>query len=114
MKKTVLLSGITAICLGALVYLTSFKPAEAGAVKSYILVEVYEVPTYAGIYVHKGNNKTEFVPFKEFKAENHAGNGEITLSVLNKLADEGYEIQHTASGLAQSGMITKIFLQKTQ
>lgn len=114
MKKTFLITGITSICLLALVYLTAFKPADAPTVKTYILVEIYEVPSYAGIYIHKGAGKTEFVSFKEFKPSNHGENGEITLGVLNKLVSEGYEIEHTTSGLSESGMITKVFLQKMQ
>jgi hypothetical protein len=114
MKKTFLISGITSICLLALVYLTSFKSADASAVKTYIMVEIYEVPSYAGIYIHRGGGKTEIVPFKEFKPANHAENSEITLSTLNKLVAEGYEIEHTVAGLTEAGMITKVFLQKVQ
>lgn len=114
MKKAFLVTGMVSLCIAALVYLTSFKAAEGNSLKTYILVEIYEIPSYAGIYIHKGAGKTEFVPFKEFKPANHDENGEIILNTLNKLVAEGYEIEHTTSGLSESGMITKVFLQKTQ
>jgi hypothetical protein len=44
--------------------------------------------------------------------EHHDEAGDITLNTINKLVAEGYQIEHTSSGVAQSGMITKIFMRK--
>lgn len=83
-------------------------------VDEHILVEIYEVPQYEdkGIHIHYGDNKTEIVPFHDFKKENHSLNGEIIISTINRLEREGYDLTHIGSGLAMNGMITKIFMVK--
>lgn len=99
-----------------IVNISAFKPAEKAKITAggYILVEIYEIPAYKdkGLHIHYGNNKTEFIPFKEFVSPNHDENGEIIISTINKLVEQGYIIDHTAAGLANGGMITKIFLKK--
>lgn len=117
MKKIAFYFGALILGASLIVNLMSFtnaKPESPQAAKSYILVEIYEVPDYAnkGIYVHRGNGKTDYIPFNVFKADNHDENGELILSTVNKLVAEGYEMEHTTSGLAENGMITKIFLRK--
>ena len=86
------------------------RPADEG----YILVEIYEVPSYPnkGIHILFGNGKREFIPFKDMGVEDHDEAGDLTLEAINKLVAQGYEIESTASGLAQSGMITKVFMRK--
>ena len=94
----------------------AFKSNEenASATQSYILVEIYEVPSYPdrGVHIHYGGSKREFIPFKSMKVEDHDDAGDITLTAINKLVADGYQIESTSSGLAQSGMITKIFMRK--
>jgi hypothetical protein len=77
-------------------------------------VEIYEVPTYPdrGVHIHYGNNKREVIKFPGMEIEHHDEAGDITLNTINKLVAEGYQIEHTSSGVAQSGMITKIFMRK--
>lgn len=97
-----------------LVYLTAFKGAGQG-IKNYALLEIYETPAYSGkgIYIHFGdNNKVEYIPFKEFKADNHDENGEIIVNTVNRMVAQGYHIEHMSSGVAENGMITKIFMHK--
>jgi hypothetical protein len=80
----------------------------------YILVEIYEVPTYPdkGVHIHYGDNKREFIPFPGMNIEHHDEAGDITLAAINKLVEQGYQIESSSAGLAQSGMITKIFMRK--
>jgi hypothetical protein len=120
MKKTLLFSTITAICVSAFVYLSSFTSPENQSKKGndhLILVEVYEIPQYEGrgIYIHMGDGKTIYKPFKAFKEEHHkeGDNGELILNAINELEDQGFDITHMTSGLADNGMITKIFMRKT-
>jgi hypothetical protein len=103
--------------LGAVLILMAFtstlnSPPDKG---DYILVEIYEVPTYPdrGVHIHYGNNKREVIKFPGMEIEHHDEAGDITLNTINKLVAEGYQIEHTSSGVAQSGMITKIFMRKT-
>jgi hypothetical protein len=105
---------LLAIVCGASVALNLFAFSSPSKVDEHILVEIYEVPEYddKGIHIHFGNNKTEIVPFLEFKKENHSKNGELILSTLNKLEREGYDLTHVTSGLADGGMITKVFMIK--
>src|SRR5262245_31121284 len=114
MKKYLLAIGVSVIAVVLFLNLSSFK----SQVKSpkYILVEIYEITKYSdsGVHIHYGGGKTEYVPFKPFKSEHHDDNGEIILNAINKLVAEGYTISHTAGGLAQSGMITKVFMVKEQ
>ncbi len=117
MKKIAVVSGTLILGILMVLNLMSFtqaKPENVQNVRPYILVEIYEVPDYAnkGIYIHRGNGKTDYIPFNVFKADNHDENGELILSTVNKLVNEGYELEQTTSGLAENGMITKIFLRK--
>jgi hypothetical protein len=93
--------------------LTSFNSSIAPG-SSYILVEIYEIPSYPdrGVHIHYGNNKREVIPFPGMKVEDHDEAGDITLTAINKLVADGYEIESSSAGLAQSGMITKIFMRK--
>lgn len=79
----------------------------------YIILDIYEVPTYdkKGIHIHYDDH-TEVIPFKEFKKEYHDENGELLVKILNDLRDEGYEITSTSTGKAQSGVISKIIMEK--
>ncbi len=115
MKRGIIFTAVTAILVSGTIYLTSFKGADQPDVKSYTLIEVYEVPSYTGkgIYIHKGESaKVEYIPFKEFKADNHDENGEIIVNTVNRMVREGYHIEHVTSGVAESGMITKIFMHQ--
>ena len=84
------------------------------APQPYILVEIYEIPNYKdrGVHIHYGNNKREFIPFPGMEVEHHDDAGDIMLQAINKLQAEGYVIESSAAGLAQSGMITKVFMRK--
>jgi hypothetical protein len=86
----------------------------APAPQPYILLEIYEIPSYPdrGVHIHYGNNKREFIPFKGMDVEHHDEAGDITLAAINKLVAEGYEIESTSAGLDQAGMITKVFMRK--
>lgn len=86
----------------------------AAAGEPYILVEIYEVPSYPdkGVHIHYGGNKREFIPFKNMAVEDHDEAGDITLAAINKLVAQGYHIESSSAGLAQSGMITKVFMRK--
>ena len=112
MKKSTLLA-VSLIGLVLIVGLMAFK-APAAASQPYILVEVYEIPSYPdrGVHIHYGNNKREFIPFPGMDVEHHDEAGDITLQAINKLQADGYVIESTAAGLANAGMITKIFMRK--
>jgi hypothetical protein len=112
MKKYLLSIGLSIAAVILILNLTAFKNSTKDT--NYILIEIYEIPKYpdSGIHIHYGNGTTEYVPFKPFTSEHHDDNGEIILKAINKLTAEGYVITHTAAGLAQSGMITKVFLKK--
>jgi hypothetical protein len=104
-----------ALAMVVVLALMAFTGSNSPAANSnYILVEVYEVPSYPdrGVHIHYGNNKREFIPFPGMDVEHHDEAGDITLQAINKLVADGYQIEHTAAGLAQSGMITKIFMRK--
>src|SRR6188768_4189783 len=107
-KYTIYILALLAV-VALIVNISGFKSAEKATTSgnAYILVEIYEIPAYKdkGLHIHYGNNKTEFIPFKEFVTPNHDENGEIIISTINKLVDQGYLIDHTAAGLATGGMI---------
>ncbi len=113
MKKFIPISLVIAMAALILMSLTS-KTDNALANEPYILIEIYEVPSYPdkGVHIHYGNNKREFIPFPPMVLDNHDEAGDITLAAINKLVAQGYHIETTSSGLAQSGMITKIFMRK--
>ncbi len=97
-----------------LVAFTNAQETLQQKVDKHILVEIYEVPSYPekGIHIHFGEGKTEVVPFHEFEKENHSKNGELIISTINRLEEEGYDLTHVSSGLASSGMITKVWMAK--
>ena len=106
MKKYAIYS-VLAIISVISVFMMAFKPSDKVSTdnaSNYILVEIYEIPSYPdkGVHIHYGGNKREVIPFKEFKAENHDENGDITLNAINKLVSEGYVIDHTAAGLTDA------------
>jgi hypothetical protein len=113
MKKYVIFS-LLAVAVVASISLMAFTPNDKAGSNDYILVEIYEVPSYKdkGVHIHYGGSKREFIPFKEFTAENHDDNGDIILNSINKLVADGYVIESTAAGLADAGMITKVFMKK--
>jgi len=119
MKKFAFYS-ITAVVALSSVLFMAFKPAEktttVGSLEPYILVEIYEIPNYKdkGIHIHYGGAKTEVIPFKEFKSDNHDDNADIILGSINKLVAMGFEIESTSAGMTESGIITKVFMRKRQ
>ena len=115
MKKIIFTASLVLVCLVLVLNFSAFKNSEKKAnANPYILVEIYEIPSYvdAGVHIHYGNAKTEVIRFKGFEKQHHDDNGDIILGAINKLQGEGYEITHTAAGVAQSGMITKVFMKK--
>lgn len=115
MKKIIFTASLAIICIVLVLNFSAFKNSEKKTTASpYILVEIYEIPSYndAGVHIHYGNAKTDIIRFKGFEKEHHDDNGDIILNAINKLQAEGYEITNTAAGLAQSGMITKVFMKK--
>ena len=113
MKKISILAGA---CLAVVVAITlmAFNSTKTVANQPYILIEIYEVPNYPdrGVHIHYGGNKREIVPFKGMSVEDHDEAGDIVLATINRFVAEGYSIESTSAGLAQSGMITKIFMRK--
>lgn len=104
------MAGILVVLLMAL----STDTENSLANEPYILVEIYEVPSYPdkGVHIHYGGNKREVIPFPSMAVEDHDLAGDITLAAINKLVAQGYEIESSSAGLAQSGMITKVFMRK--
>ena len=113
MKKITLWS-FAAIAVGTILSLMAFKAAPLAPIQPYILVEIYEIPSYPdrGVHIHYGNNKREVIPFPGMDVEHHDEAGDITLAAINKLTADGYQIESTCSGLTQAGMITKIFMRQ--
>ena len=112
MKKITILSLVgLGLTMGLMAFTSLATPPNKA---DYILVEVYEVPSYPdrGIHIHYGDNKREVIKFPGMDVEHHDEAGDMTLAAINKLVSEGYQIEHMSSGLAQSGMITKIFMRK--
>lgn len=112
MKKISILAGACLIVVVA-ISLMAFNSKTASN-QPYILIEIYEVPNYPdrGVHIHYGGNKREIVPFKGMSVEDHDEAGDIVLATINRFVAEGYSIESTSAGLAQSGMITKIFMRK--
>lgn len=104
---------VSALLLNIFAFKGAGKTSDYG--NGYILIEVYEIPSYpdAGVHIHYGNLRTEIIPFKSFKDKaNHDDNADIILKSINKFVDEGYKIESSCAGLSQGGMITKIFMKK--
>jgi hypothetical protein len=113
MKKPILIA-FGLLCLVLILGLMAFKTRTTAASQPYILIEIYEIPSYPdrGVHIHYGNNKREFIPFPGMDVEHHDEAGDITLQAINKLQADGYMIESSAAGLTQAGMITKIFMRK--
>src|SRR6476620_8003503 len=109
MKKFIvfILAGVACVAFLSLMAFKSNVSNAAG--EPYILLEIYEVPNYPdrGVHIHYGNNRRELIPFKGMSVEDHDDAGDIVLTAINKLVADGYVIESTSAGLAQSGMITK-------
>ncbi len=116
MKKALFTFASFLVAATAVLYLSSFKGSDIKdtPASQYVLMEIYEVPTFPskGVHIHWGGKKTEYIPFKDFKIENIDDNGDIILEAINKLTIQGYELDKATSGLADSGMITKLFFKK--
>src|SRR5688572_11194325 len=105
MKKIIVftLIGLTIVtCLSLMAFKSGNETASVN--HPYILLEIYEVPSYPdrGVHIHYGNNKREFIPFKSMKVEDHDDAGDVMLAAINKLVADGYQIESTSAGLAQS------------
>ncbi|MCU0430780.1 MAG: hypothetical protein MUF42_12515 [Cytophagaceae bacterium] len=117
MKKFTILS-LVGVAFAAVLTLTAFTSEKTTANNNapYILLEIYEIPTYEdrGIHIHYGGNKREVIPFpfEKMTKESHDEAGDLILNSINKLVADGYHIEHTAAGLSPAGMITKIFMRK--
>jgi len=115
MKKITVFTLVFFACAALLTLMAlNTKTESALASEPYILVEIYEIPSYPdkGVHIHYGKNKREFIPFPGMDVEHHDEAGDITLEAINKLVADGYVIESTSAGLAQAGMITKIFMRK--
>jgi hypothetical protein len=113
MKKSLLIV-FGLLCIVLTIGLMAFETRTVAASQPYILIEIYEIPSYPdrGVHIHYGGNKREFIPFPGMDVEHHDEAGDITLQAINKLQADGYVIESTAAGLTQAGMITKIFMRK--
>jgi len=116
MKKIIFSIASFLVAATTILYLSSFKGSEVKDTPTgqYVLVEIYEIPSFPskGVHIHWGSKRTEYIPFKDFKIENIDENGDIILEAINKISAQGYELDKTCSGLADSGMITKLFFRK--
>lgn len=114
MKKFIV---FTLVCFAVVTFFSlmafNSKDEKVSSNQPYILVEIYEIPNYPdrGVHIHYGNRR-ELIRFKGMELEDHDDAGDVVLTALNKLVAEGYEIESTSAGLAQAGMITKIFMRK--
>ena len=118
MKKFFVISSVSLALVAVLLNLSSFKSSNSDAqnIGKYILIDVYEVPGYQdpGVHIHYGDNTSEYIPFKKMDAHNHDDNGQIIVNAINGLVDKGYVVEHVGAGLGdKTGMITKIFMRKT-
>lgn len=112
MKKLIVAASAVAVLLTAFFLMSFNAPAEKN--DPYILVEIYEIPSYPdkGVHIHYGGNKREVIKFPGMDVEHHDDAGDITLAAINKLVEQGYQIESSSSGLDQAGMITKIWMRK--
>jgi hypothetical protein len=113
MKKSLLIA-FGLLCIVLTIGLMAFETRSTVASQPYILVEIYEIPSYPdrGVHIHYGGSKREFIPFPGMDVEHHDEAGDITLQAINKLQADGYVIESSAAGLTQAGMITKVFMRK--
>lgn len=114
MKKLLTYIGAGLILVSVTLNLVAFKSPSEGQLEETILVEIYEIPSYPnnGIHIYYPDGSHEDVLFNDMKKENKAENGTTIVSTINILQKKGYVITSTASGLANAGMITKIFMTK--
>lgn len=115
MKNKMMLGWIGLLVIAVSFMFFAFKSAKQESEKQKtIMVEIYEVPAYPnnGIHIYYGNGKSEDILFNSMKLEDKASNGDLIVNTINRLENEGYEINHVGSGLANSGMIVKIFMTK--
>ena len=114
MRKISILAAAFLVIVVAISLMAFNSTKNTNANEPYILIEIYEVPNYPdrGVHIHYGGGKREIVPFKGMTVADHDEAGDIVLATINKFVEQGYSIQSTASGLAQSGMITKVFMRK--
>lgn len=112
-RKSFILSGILGILFLSLISF-AVHSIDSTEPEEHIMLEIYEVPAYPakGIHIYYGNNQSEFIPFRQMKEENQQKNGDLIVTTINKLSNEGYEITHVGSGLSNNGMITKIFMTR--
>lgn len=115
MKKFIVIT-LAGLAFAIVLSLMAFNSNEknTAANQPYILLEIYEVPSYPdrGIHIHYGGNKREFIPFKSMEVADHDDAGDAILAAINKLVADGYQIESSSAGLDQAGMITKVFLRK--
>lgn len=116
MKKTITYLGVAVMLVSLAFNLASFTAPVAGNAEETILVEIYEVPSFPnnGIHIYYPDGSHEDILFNDMKKENKAENGTTIVSTINVLQQKGYAIKNVGSGLASSGMITKIFMTKTK
>jgi len=114
MKKILTYIGAGVILVSVALNLVSFKSPTAGQLEETILIEIYEIPSYPnnGIHIYYPDGSHEDVLFNDMKKENKAENGTTIVSTINILQQKGYVINNMGSGLANAGMITKIFMTK--
>lgn len=114
MKKILTYIGAGLILVSVTLNLVAFKSPGEGQLEETILLEIYEVPSYPnnGIHIYYPDGSHEDVLFNDMKKENKAENGTTIVSTLNILQKKGYVINNMSSGLANAGMITKIFMTK--
>lgn len=114
MKKLLTYVGAGVIVLSVAFNLVSFKSPSDANVGEIVMIEVYEIPSYKdnGIHIYYPDGSFEDILFNDMKKENKHANGNAIVSTLNRLQKKGYEVTEVGSGLASSGMITKIFMTK--
>ena len=114
MKKSMSAVAIVILAVSLTFNLVSFTSESFQTIDEHILVEIYEVPEYEdkGIHIHYGDDNTELVRFHDFSKDNHSKNGELIISTINRLERDGYDLTHVSSGLANNGMITKVWMIK--
>lgn len=114
MKKLLTYIGAGVILISVSLNLVAFKSPEDAKLEETILVEIYEVPSYPnnGIHIYYPDGSHEDILFNDMKKENKAENGTTITTTINILQSKGYVINSVGSGLANSGMITKIFMTK--
>ena len=114
MKKLLTYIGAGVILVSVTLNLVAFKSPTAGQLEETILIEIYEIPSFPnnGIHIYYPDGSHEDILFNDMKKENKAENGTTVVSTINILQQKGYVINNMSSGLANAGMISKIFMTK--